>query len=119
MASGGGRGVCTCGWQSPVSDDGGMFGEGFYGADHIKGDWLAHVEAERPVVVTRFLDGSASPVPASPPPDELEQARQARDLLNRLVDEGKIRMRDGAGTVERLNISRIVPRVEYDEDVLP
>ena len=60
---------------------------------------------------------------------ELEQARQARDLLNRLVDEGKITMhgecffeeidQEPWHRVSRLRICRLVPRTVYDEEPLP
>lgn len=52
--------------------------------------------------------------------DELEQARQARDLLNRLERERKIAIRLlPYPTTSPLVVSRLVPRVEYDEEVLP
>lgn len=54
-----------------------------------------------------------------PTPDELEQARQARDLLNRLADDGKIMLRAGIATGDRLRIVRLVPRTVYDEEPLP
>lgn len=50
---------------------------------------------------------------------ELEQARQARDLLNRLEDEVKIIVSRRDETHGPLVVSRLVPRVEYDEEVLP
>lgn len=64
--------------------------------------------------------------PAPPPPtDELEQARQARDLLMRLVCERKIVLRSGSlldgssSVIDLLVIHRLVPRVGYDEEPLP
>lgn len=75
---------------------------------------------EQPVVVTRFLDGSASPVKACEPTDEMDQARKARDLLNRLAQEDKVSLEvwdtEGGGL---LVVRRLVPRTVYDEEVLP
>lgn len=61
--------------------------------------------------------------------DDLKHAKRARDLLNRLVDEGKITMhgecffeeidQEPWHKVSRLRICRLVPRTVYDEEPLP
>ena len=43
VASGAGRGVCSCGWRSPVSDD----GRGDYTSGDIFDDWQEHVAGRR------------------------------------------------------------------------
>ncbi len=42
VASGAGRGVCSCGWCSPVSDDATMFEATHYSANDIRRDWQEH-----------------------------------------------------------------------------
>ena len=45
VASGAGRGECTCGkWRSRVSDDGYMFEPDYYSGADIEGDFAAHVK---------------------------------------------------------------------------
>jgi hypothetical protein len=47
VASGAGRGECSCGWRSRVSDDGQMSSPDFYTADNIRADWREHAGLPR------------------------------------------------------------------------
>jgi hypothetical protein len=45
VAPGAGRLVCSCGWESRVSDDGGMFAANWYSPNDQTTDWLEHVKS--------------------------------------------------------------------------
>lgn len=42
VASGAGRGMCSCGWHSRVSDDGRMYAPDYYSSADIERDWRDH-----------------------------------------------------------------------------
>lgn len=46
VASGAGRGECSCGWRSRVSDDADYHSPDYYSTSNIRRDWRAHVEAD-------------------------------------------------------------------------